>query len=46
LEKYGIYTYSDFESLYQEVPIQVLENFVEELEAEIEAIENKEDDLI
>jgi len=36
LEKYGIYTYSDFEKPYPKVPIQILENFVDSLEIEEE----------
>jgi hypothetical protein len=39
LEKYGIYTYSDFESLYKEVPLQVLENFTNFLEQVNEEVE-------
>jgi len=42
LEHFGIYTYSDFEELYKEVPLKVLENFVEELEEEFSFSESTE----
>jgi len=43
LEKYGICNYSDFENLYQEVPLKELEEFVNLLEIETEVEEDEED---